>query len=227
MIDKEGNDITAVFTPTLKTLLILLVLYTGKDSKGIIGNKLIQLLWYDKTEESAKNNRNVYMSKLRGLLEKVGDIKILNQNGFWSIQFEEGTICDYLEALQLYRGNNSQDLEKLLELLLRGMMLPNVEADWIDTFKNDFSNNTIDLLCRLLKQEDLSDTLKLKIADTLFQHDYINEDALRMKCRILCQQGKKGLAKTVYDTFCKEYMASLGTDYKYSLMEIIGEEQEL
>lgn len=227
VIDKEGNDITAVFTPTLKTLLILLVLYTGKDSKGIIGNKLIQLLWYDKTEESAKNNRNVYMSKLRGLLEKVGDIKILNQNGFWSIQFEEGTICDYLEALQLYRGNNSQDLEKLLELLLRGMMLPNVEADWIDTFKNDFSNNTIDLLCRLLKQEDLSDTLKLKIADTLFQHDYINEDALRMKCRILCQQGKKGLAKTVYDTFCKEYMASLGTDYKYSLMEIIGEEQEL
>lgn len=64
VIDKEGNDITFSFTPTLKYLLILLILYTGKDSKGIIGNKLIQLLWYDKTEESAKNNRNVYMSKL-------------------------------------------------------------------------------------------------------------------------------------------------------------------
>lgn len=83
VIDKEGNDITFSFTPTLKYLLILLILYTGKDSKGIIGNKLIQLLWYDKTEESAKNNRNVYMSKLRSLLDKVGDIKILNQNGFW------------------------------------------------------------------------------------------------------------------------------------------------
>ena len=86
--------------------MILLILYTGKDSKGIIGNKLIQLLWYDKTEESAKNNRNVYMSKLRSLLDKVGDIKILNQNGFWSIQFENGTICDYLEALHLYNKNN-------------------------------------------------------------------------------------------------------------------------
>lgn len=221
IVDKEGNDCTALFTPTLKALLILLILYTGKDPKGIIGHKLIQLLWYDKAEESAKNNRNVYMSKLRGLLDKVGDIKILNQNGFWSIQFEEGTICDYLEALHLYRGNNGQDLEKLLELLLRGMMLPNVENDWIDAFKNDFSNDTIDLLSRLLKQEDLSDTLKLKIADTLFQHDYINEEALCVKCRILCQQGKKGLAKTVYDTFCKEYAASLGTEYKYSLMEII------
>ena len=226
VIDKEGNDITFSFTPTLKYLLILLILYTGKDSKGIIGNKLIQLLWYDKTEESAKNNRNVYMSKLRSLLDKVGDIKILNQNGFWSIQFENGTICDYLEALHLYNKNNSQDLEKLLELLLRGMMLPNIETDWIDTFKNDFSNDTIDLLCRLLKQEDLSDTLKLQIADTLFQHDYINEEALCIKCRILCQQGKKGVAKTVYDAFCKEYAASLGTTYKYSLMEIIDEQNK-
>lgn len=224
VIDEEGNDITALFTPTLKALLILLILYTGKDSKGIIGSKLIQLLWYDKTEESAKNNRNVYMSKLRGLLDKVGGIKILNQNGFWSIQFEEGAICDYLEAIQLYQGNNSQDLEKLLELLLRGMMLPNVETDWIDAFKNDFSNDTIDLLCKLLGQKDLSETLMLKIADTLFQHDYINEDALRVKCRLLCRQGKNGLAKTVYDTFCKEYTASLGADYKYSFMEIIGED---
>lgn len=223
VIDKDGNDITAAFTPTLKALLILLILYTGRDPKGIIGNKLIQLLWYDKTEESAKNNRNVYMSKLRGLLEKVGDIRILNQNGFWSILFEEGVICDYLEALHLYRGNNSQDLEKLVELLLHGMMLPNMEIDWIDTFKNDFSNSTIDLLCRLLRREDLSDALKLKIADTLFQHDYINEEALCVKCRILSQQGKKGLAKTVYDAFCKEYAASLGTEYKYSLMEIIEE----
>lgn len=113
-----------------------------------------------------------------------------------------------------------------MELLLRGMMLPNIETDWIDTFKNDFSNDTIDLLCRLLKQEDLSDTLKLQIADTLFQHDYINEEALCIKCRILCQQGKKGLAKTVYDAFCKEYAASLGTTYKYSLMEIIDEQNK-
>lgn len=221
VLDKEGEDVTALFTPTLKSLLILLILYTGKDPKGIIGNKLIQLLWYDKPESAAKNNRNVYMSKLRNLLDRVGDIRISNQNGFWSIQFEGGTICDYLEALNLYKGNGSEDLEKLIELLLRGMMLPNVETDWTDAFKNEFSNTTIDLLCRLLQQEDLSDALKLKITDTLFQHDYINEDALRVKCRILCEQGKKGLAKTVYDAYCKEYAASLGTAYKYSLMELI------
>lgn len=220
VIDKEGTDITCLFTPTLKTLLILLILYTGKESKGITSHKLIQLLWYDKTEKSAKNNRNVYMSKLRGLLEKVGNIKILNQNSFWSIQFEEDTQCDYLEALRLYRDDN-QNVEKLLELLLKGVMLPNMEIDWIDTFKNEFSNNTIDLLCRLLKREDLSKNLRLKIADTLFQYDYINEEALCLKCQILCQQGKKGLAKTIYDTFCKEYSSSMGTEYEHTFLEII------
>ena len=226
VIDKEGADITCLFTPTLKTLLILLILYTGKEPKGIISHKLIQLLWFDKTEESAKNNRNVYMNKLRGLLGKVGNIKILNQNSFWSIQFEEDTLCDYLEALRLYHENNNQNIEKLLELLLRGVMLPNMEIDWVDTFKNEFSNNTIDLLYCLLKREDLSEILRLKIADTLFQYDYINEEALCVKCQILCQQGKKGLAKTIYDTFCKEYSTSMGTKYKYSFMEIIeGEVQ--
>lgn len=221
VIDKEGNDLTTLFTPTLKALLILLILYTGKDSRGVTGHRMIQLLWYDKSDESAKNNRNVYMSRLRGILEKVGEIKIQNQGGLWYIEFEEGTFCDYLEALQLYRENNSSNLEKLLELLLRGMMLPNTEIDWIDSFKNNFSDTTIDLLSNLLKQENLSDTLRLKIADTLFQHDYINEEALCLKCRILCQQGKKGLAKTVYDSFCKEYYTSMGTEYKFSLMEII------
>jgi hypothetical protein len=76
-------------------------------------------------------------------------------------------------------------------------------------------------LCKLLKRSDLSDSLKLKIADILFQHDYINEEALSIKCSILSQQGKIGLAKTVYDGFCKEYHASLGIEYPYTLIEII------
>lgn len=224
VMDREGNDITASFTPTLKALLILLILFTGKDEKGISGHKLLQLLWFDKMEESAKNNRNVYMSKLRSLLEKVGDVSILNKNGFWSIRFENTCMCDYLEALHLYRQNDSQDLEKLVELLLHGMMLPNMEIDWIDKFKSDFSNYTIDLLSRVLKRNDLPDNFRLKIADTLFQHDYINEEALAEKCRILYKQGKKGLAKTVYNSFCKEYTVSLGTVYPTSMLDLIQKE---
>ena len=31
--DKDGNDITSNFTPRLKSLLVLLILYTEKDEK--------------------------------------------------------------------------------------------------------------------------------------------------------------------------------------------------
>ena len=109
-----------------------------------------------------------------------------------------------------------------MELLLRGVMLPNVEEDWVDSFKNDFSNRTIDFLTGLLRNSDLSDTFLLRIADTLFQHDFINEDALRVKCSILYKQGKKGLAKTVYDAFCKDYQSSLGTSFPTSMLDLIN-----
>lgn len=226
VLDKEGNNITNTFTPILKNLLILLILYTGKEGKGIVSHKMLQLLWPDKSEKSAQNNRNVYISKLRNVIEQIGDIKIINKNSFWIIQFGEGTFCDYLEALRLFNNTGSENnLERLLELLLHGAMLPNTETDWIDAFKTDFSNMTIDLLSQLLKKDSLSDTLKLAIADTLFQHDYINEEALSAKCRILCQQGKKGLAKLVFDSFCKEYSNLLADEYPHSLKDIIGEEE--
>ncbi len=223
--DKDGEDITDLFTPTLKSLLIILILHTCKDQKGISGNRLIQTLWFDKTEESAKNNRNVYMSKLRNILERIGDVKILNQKGFWSICIEDDTICDYMEAKRLFaeQAGNEDTLERLVELLLRGAVLPNVEDDWVDTFKSDFSNKTIDFLSGLLKRSDISDSFMIRIADTLFLHDFINEDALKAKCSILYKQGKKGLAKTVYDAFCKNYQSSLGTSFPVSMLDLIDQ----
>ena len=57
--DKEGNDITSNFTPRLKHLLILLILYTEKNPQGILASKATEILWPDKEETAARNNRNV------------------------------------------------------------------------------------------------------------------------------------------------------------------------
>ena len=227
--DKSGENITGQFSPILKQLILLLILSTIKDPKGISGKKLIQQLWFDKSEESAKNNRNVYMSKLRAILENVGNVEITNNNGFWRIELNE-VRCDYSEAMGLFskfenaENIDSSEVSRLLELLLRGTLLPNTEVDWIDGFKSDFSNLTVDLLKHLVRNDsyNLSSNLKLKIADTIFLHDYINEDALYLKCSILYNSGKKGIAKTVYDNFTKEYQSSLGVTYKYSLQDVIS-----
>lgn len=52
--DKEGNDITANFTPRLKHLLILLILYTEKNPNGILTSKTTGILWPDKEETAAR-----------------------------------------------------------------------------------------------------------------------------------------------------------------------------
>lgn len=219
--DRDGNDVTAQFTPTVKALLILLTVSTAK-SGGIASQKINHLLWSYKPDDTANNNRNVYMSKLRGLLEGVGDIRIQNQNKLWSIAFEGDTQCDYLEALRLFReSTGEEDVDRLLELLLKGQMLPNTELDWIDGYKSAFSNATIDFLCRQLRREDLSDKTLLQAANTIFQHDFLNEDALQAKVRILCKENKPGLAKTIYDNFCKEYRKSLGIDYTVPFKQLI------
>ena len=221
VMDKDGKDITSQFTPTLKSLLILLILHT-QQSQGIASQRINNLLWSYKMDDTANNNRNVYMSKLRGLLEEVGDVRIQNQNKLWSIDFGEGVLCDYLEACRLFgEGAAGEDVDRLLELLLKGPMLPNTEIDWVDGFKSAFSNHTIDFLLRQLRRKDLPDATLLQAANTIFQHDFLNEDALRAKVSILRRQNKTGLAKTVYDSFCKEYRKSLGVDYPVPFKELI------
>ena len=69
--DKDGNDITSNFTPRLKHLLILLILYTEKNAQGILASKTTEILWPDKEETAARNNRNVNLRKLRVLLESI------------------------------------------------------------------------------------------------------------------------------------------------------------
>ena len=97
--DKEGNDITANFTPRLKHLLILLILYTEKNANGILTSKTTGILWPDKEETAARNNRNVNLRKLRVLLESIGDVEVVTENNFMYIKWGENVFCDYREAV--------------------------------------------------------------------------------------------------------------------------------
>lgn len=225
--DKDGNDITGAFTPRLKSLLILLVLYTEKNQQGILTKKATDILWSDKDEDSARNNRNVTLRKLRVLLENVGDVEVVTEAGFLRIRWGEGIFCDYCTALDCIRrfkenGEHGNDklLNQILEILLYGPLLSNTIVDWLDEFKDSYSSLSIDLLRDLLDiQRNNHDTV-LRITDILFLHDPLNEEALAAKCSILYLQGKKGLAKSVYDRFCKEYKESLGEEYKVPLCNL-------
>lgn len=227
--DKNGEDITNQFTPILKSLLLIILLYSIKTKQGINSNKLDNILWEDKDEKSARNNRNVSIRKLRVLLEKVGDIQISFENNFWKIIFGNDVFCDYIAATKSIQDTPIDEFTKestlyqLLELLVFGPLLPNTQADWLDSFKSDYSDITLDLLHSLLQKKEIEnkEDIQLLIADTIFLHDIFNEEALKVKCSILYRKDKRSIAKSTYDNFCKQYKLLLGTDYKVSFSTIV------
>ena len=232
VFDKNGKNITGDFTPTLKYLLVLIVLYTMKNNKGISSSKLQELLWFDKPEEAARNNRSVNLRKLRVLLQELGDIDITNQNSYWTISFPDDVFLDYKEVLRLMQKvhydeiTEKDDLLHLLELLNLGILLPNIQFEWVDNFKTDFSNAVIDVLMHVNNNNRNSfyndQSIQLRIADCILKIDPINEEALSLKCKALYKMGKKGLAKAAFDNFSKEYKLLLGEPYSGSIKNFIN-----
>lgn len=224
--DKDGNDITSNFTPRLKHLLILLILYTEKNAQGILASKTTEILWPDKEETAARNNRNVNLRKLRVLLESIGDMEVMIENNFLRIKWGTGVFCDYHTLItctkQFEQEKSEELLNRILELLLYGPLLPNTILDWLDDFKDDYSSYSIDLLKNLLDIEISRNhqDMIIRLADIMFLHDPLNEEALAAKCSVLVTQGKKGIARNLYDRFCKEYHDSMGETYKVPFADL-------
>ncbi|MDR2627785.1 MAG: hypothetical protein LBC40_07100 [Dysgonamonadaceae bacterium] len=230
VMDKDGNDLTAEFKPLIKNLFLLVLLNTIKNGKGISFLKMKETLWFDMSEESAHNNRGVAMSKIRQIMKQVGDVRFVKQGIYWSLECGNDIYCDYYEALVFIRKIKESreisldDIHRLLAIVSEGELLPNMQTEWSDSFKSDFSNDLVDCLLYLINQKEtrFSDALYIHMANAIFIHDPLNEDALRLKCAVLVKMGKNGLAKNTYTAFAKKYAAWFATDYTYSFEQIIG-----
>jgi two-component SAPR family response regulator len=165
-------------------------------------------------------------------LENIGETQFVKQNSFWSVHFSSEIYSDYYEAMILIRkikeneDTNTADIKRLLSIVSRGELLPNVQTEWVDAFKSEFSDELVDLFMNVIHQKktQFSDATYVDMANTIFIHDPLNEDALKLKCAVLVRMGKNGLAKNAYTSFTKEYAAWFGTDYKYSFNDVIAVE---
>lgn len=133
-------------------------------------------------------------------------------------------MMDYLKAYNEGEPLESdEELDRILEILLYGPLLQGYETDWLDDFKDNYSSFSLDLLNKLLRQKvaEGNDCMVLCIADIMFLHDPLNEEALEIKCQILARQGKMGLAKRSYERFCKVYQESMAEEYDKSFPSIV------
>nr|WP_294897546.1 kelch repeat-containing protein [uncultured Pedobacter sp.] len=211
LFDNEGNDITKYFTPLIKELFLAITLYTLRWGRGISSEKLNELIWFDKSVKSARNNRSVNIAKLKAILEKIQDCTISKQTGYWTIHFDNNIVrVDYLNYINIVKDKNKLTQEKVLQLISiieRGSFLPTAEYEWLDSFKSEISNEIIDIYNSYIKCIDLSSDPEflIRLSDCIFYIDPVNEEAMIIKCKSLALLGKHSLAKKAFENFTREY----------------------
>jgi DNA-binding SARP family transcriptional activator len=227
----EGEDITARFQPRLRKILVALIVYSVKDKKGISVEDFTDKFWKDMDKAQRSNNRNVNISNLRKLLKLVGNVKIINKDGFLRIDFGSGVKCDYLTGMKLlHRYNACGDdgdvkfMECITELLNRGPLVTEMSFDWLDESKNDYSSNSLDMLLRMLQSGTgrVTESDVTRIARLMFMHEPTSEKALAACCAVFIKHDKRSIAKNVFLRFCEDFLDTMGEPYGKTFAEFIS-----
>ena len=221
--NREGEDISSLFSPILRKLLAALVVHSVSDKQGVLGEKIDSLVWGYKPEGTATNNRNVYLSRLRKALEGVDGVSISTRNQLTSICFSPEASCDYIEIMRLY-GMETQlvDINKLLSLLSKGDPFTNMNDEWLKDFRDEFSIMTVSFFSQLLSHENLSSATRLKVSEIIVHYDKLNEPALKTRCRLYQQQGNLSFSKEIYEQYRRDYKELIGEEYHQSFKDVLS-----
>ncbi len=227
VFNKEYKDITNKFSPLLKELFLLIILNTLRNNKGISSEKITEILWFDKSEKSARNNRAVNTARLRTILSEIGNCELSKKTGYWKILFEDDSVkSDYIDFIEISTLKNNQTRDNILRLLQiakKGAFLQNVQYSWLDEYKASVSETIIDTLvnyaysCEINKESEFI----IQLADSISNFDLVNEDAMILKCRAEYCMGKHSMAKSTYLKFYKEYKLMYGQDYDRTFLDIL------
>jgi len=230
VFNSEGIDITSRFSPLLKELFLLIWLHSIKYDKGISSEYLTELLWFDKDEHSASNNRAVNIAKLKQILVELDTCLLSHKTAYWKIDFDESVLFnDYYECLKITNPKKALSKEKigrLMELSQKGVFLASANYQWLDDFKDNISNAIIDKLTEFAVAQKIEEdpAFMVKLADSLFIFDILNEEAMILKCKALTLMGKHSIASHTFAKFTKDYKSLYNQHYGKSLDEVISQE---
>lgn len=226
VFDAEGVDITKYFTPLIKELFLVILLYSIRWGRGLSSEKLNEILWYDKSAKSARNNRSVNIAKLKALLDKMGYCYLSKDTGYWRIDIDYNHIyVDYHNYLNIVKDKKDLDMERikcLSAIAKRGNFLSNIEYEWLDVFKSEISNEVIDTFIHFAHSGRNNDPeFSIELANFIFYFDPVNEEAMVIKCKTLSSLGKHSLAKNTFENFIKEYKAIYGEEFKKDFHSVL------
>ncbi|MCW0481436.1 LamG-like jellyroll fold domain-containing protein [Gaoshiqia sediminis] len=210
VVDKAGTDITNQFTPKIKQLFLLILLYSQHSKKGISTKKLSDILWPDLNYQNAKNSRGVTIRKLRLILQSLDEVEILFNIDCWTVRFSKNVYCDYVGCLKLLNENRDHHADFYLDFyktIRAGEAFKGESHDWLDDFKGNIGNSIVDVLMQFIHKLDpeTDHELILKLADRVLVTDPVNDQALSFKLKALVKQNNLNTARFTYEKFATLY----------------------
>lgn len=217
VLDKDGNDITRLFSPLLKELFLLLFLHSLPGKAGISSEKINEILWPGRSMKDAKNNRSVNLVKLKTILDKTGAFTLVKENDKWIFHFDDPLVrvdlAEYLQLLPVISidGNN---IHRIADIVKRGAFLQETEYSWLDKFKADISAQVIPLLIHYLENHTVEPEQAIYICDCILNFDSLCEEAVMLKCKALVTLRQHASAKKIYSSFIAEYERIYGETFE-------------
>lgn len=223
IFDRRGEEISHKLSPLLKELLCLLIVHT--DRGGISSAKLKELLWPDMSPDSARNNRAVYFRKLRILFKDVGEADIKSDGEYWKLETTD-TFVDYLWFKEVMRRSDilaGEDIGTVISISGNGNILPEADYLWLDSVKDEVSNQIIDQLLLFAESDAVRNNAGAYfiISEAISRLERLNEDSLVLRCKAYSLSGRHQSARNAYDRFCREYKSVYGETFSIPFADIL------
>ncbi len=222
VFNKQGVDISRKFTPIMREILIILLYYSYTG--GIKWERLKEIIWFDKDEVNARNNRAVYFNKIKKLLSDVGELNLHNTDNRWLLELNHIEV-DLLIVFEIINKRSITKFEayKALKIIKAGVFTQYLKHPHFERIKEKLNDDIIMFLSYYLNKQTLIDDTNfvIDICDTIFILDSLYETALIYKCKALKRLNKLPLAKIVYSTYANEYYHLYDEKYSQTLQDLL------
>ena len=221
VFDKNGSDITYLFSAKIRQLLMLILMFTyRKTSKGITAKEISSIIWPEKDYAQSKNIRGVTIKNLRDALSTVDGIKLVSTNGKWNLEIDENIChCDFLQIIDadISEIDNYDDIRPYMHLLRRGSLLMSEHYDWLDIFKSEYEEIILNNFGTKMRSSfnEGQYLISYKISQVLLTLDTLNEDIMKIEINSLIRMGDPIKAKIKFRQFSINYYSAYEKDLIY------------
>lgn len=219
VIDRNGRDITHLFSSRLRQVFIYILLHSTHN--GVLSASLNEVFWPDKPDDKMKNLKGVTINQIRKNLAELDGVELVHDKGYFRLVFTD-CYCDYFRFRTL---KNAEEVENELGILLmRGKFLDGMDAGMMDHFKQkveEFLSSFLPLEIERLYQQHKYDAV-IRFCNVLFRVDPVNELALAYGMHALNHTGSSQEAILQYSLFVREYRQMMNEEYSISYAELMS-----